>query len=111
LQSKLFFAYRFYGTLNLFYCNSKIQDIIDPSAIKVFPNPASNVLNVDLEALELNGNVNLRIIDITGKVVLESVMHSNDIKTLNLTNIQNGHYMLNISNEDYMIGKRFSVAK
>ena len=87
------------------------QDIINPSQIKVFPNPASDILNVNLKALELTGAVQIRIIDITGNVVMLMTKDARDLSDLNISSLSSGQYMINISNSDYLIGKRFSIIK
>lgn len=87
------------------------QDIINPSEIKVFPNPATQVLNINLDAIELNGDVNINVIDMTGKVILQDVRDASQINSINISNLNSGNYLLNIYNDRYIIGKRFSVVK
>lgn len=87
------------------------QDIVNPSQIKVFPNPASQVLNIDLDAIEINGQVNISVIDISGKIILQDVKDASQINSININTLNSGHYMLNIYNDKYIIGKRFSVVK
>lgn len=90
---------------------SNTQDIIDPSEIKVYPNPARDLLNINIDVLELRGEVSIKIIDMTGKVLMSFDQESSTLNTINISSLGTGHYMMNISNEDYFIGKRFNVIK
>ena len=39
--------------------------------IKIWPNPASDYINIDAGDLQLNGSASVTIIDITGRKLLE----------------------------------------
>ncbi|OFX28023.1 MAG: hypothetical protein A2033_14620 [Bacteroidetes bacterium GWA2_31_9] len=68
------------------------------SNIKVYPNPASNKLNIDF-----NENFKLRslvISDITGKVVLKKTYNDNyDLLELDLSGIKSGVYVVELNKE------------
>jgi len=95
----------------LFDSSSNTQDLVDPASIQIYPNPASNILNIDLDAIEIQGQVSVRIIDLAGKTVFRQNLQADQLNQLNVSDLQSGAYMLNVSNEDYLIGKRFSIAK
>jgi len=90
---------------------SSTKDILDPANIKVFPNPTAEQLNIDLNALEFNGDVQLTIMDMTGLVLKVVNSNSNTLQSVNVSNLVNGNYFLQIANEKFLIGKRFSVSK
>jgi hypothetical protein len=78
------------------------------SAIKVYPNPATSVLTIELpETYDLH-NAQFSIIEISGKIVLisEAVEHTSqiDIKT-----IKSGLYLLKIQNDKTLITRRILV--
>ena len=85
------------------------QEIVNPLEIKLFPNPASNTLNIELSSTKLEGQVTMKVIDMTGKVIQTISQDGSTLNSVNISGLPNGQYMLNIQNEKYIIGKRFSV--
>ncbi|HLF64940.1 MAG TPA: SusF/SusE family outer membrane protein [Saprospiraceae bacterium] len=90
---------------------SSTKDVLNPSSIKAFPNPADNLLNLDLSAIELKGEVNLSVFDIQGKLVLSEVQPGEAHMQLDVASLQDGYYTLHISNDKYIIGKKFVIAR
>lgn len=95
----------------LFAEPSSTQDILDPSAINAYPNPAHSLLSVDLSTIELIGKVQLKVINLNGQTVLTNTIQAEDLKSIDISDLPTGAYMLNISNDKFLLGKRFSVAK
>ncbi len=66
------------------------------SGIKIFPNPANNILNINSET----NFINISVINIIGK----EVFHISNIQTktypLNINNLQSGIYILNIKDNN-----------
>lgn len=85
------------------------QEVVNPIAIKLFPNPASSILNVELTSTKLEGQVNMKVIDMTGKVIKTMTQDGSTLNSVDISGLTNGQYMLNIQNDKYIIGKRFSV--
>jgi len=79
----------------------------DNVKVAVYPNPVQNFINFDLNI----NNYSVRIVDITGKTVSNSVSTSNKHK-VNTTNFNNGIYFYTISNNGNTITtNKFIVAK
>jgi hypothetical protein len=74
--------------------------------IKVYPNPTTSLLNIELEK---NGNLDLVLIDINGKIVLQDKMKNEQTKQLDLSHIRQGNYFLHIIKDNkksvYLINK------
>jgi len=87
------------------------QDIVRPDAITIFPNPTSNILNIDLEAVELQGEVKLNILNTNGQTIKTIRTSGQNLKSINVQDLTAGQYLINIYNEKYMISKRFSIAR
>ncbi|HZV70623.1 MAG TPA: SusF/SusE family outer membrane protein [Saprospiraceae bacterium] len=85
--------------------------VLDPSSIKAFPNPANDVVNVDLSAIDMRGNVTLNVYDINGKLMLSDVQQGAPLMKLGVAGLSNGFYTVNISNGKYIIGKKFSIVR
>ncbi|MEP6646153.1 MAG: T9SS type A sorting domain-containing protein, partial [Saprospiraceae bacterium] len=90
---------------------SATHDLLNPSSITVFPNPAAEKVNIDLSATQISGEVNLKVFDMSGRLVLSEVQQGSTQMSLNVASLQNGHYTLQISNSKYIIGKTFAIAK
>jgi len=79
--------------------NVGIESTADKTAhILVWPMPISSQLNFTLENYHPTGELNLKILDVTGRVVIEKQMVSNQTITLNdLDKLITGFYMLCVS--------------
>ncbi|MEO8149643.1 MAG: serine hydrolase [Bacteroidia bacterium] len=74
---------------------------ISKAGISVYPNPAQNELNVQFAGM--NGNSSLKIIDITGRIVMEktaAITLNQYSEILDISNLQNGMYQLTITTAD-----------
>lgn len=87
----------------------KTQEALDPSIINIFPNPTNSKITVDMEGLEFNGNVDLKVIDMMGRVHKFITVDAKSLPSIDVSDLSSGNYLLQISNPDLMIGKRFSV--
>lgn len=87
------------------------KDVLDPSKISAYPNPANETLNIDISAIALRGKVNLNVFDMNGKLIISDVRQANAIIQLGVAGLQNGYYTLHISNDKYIIGKNFVIAR
>lgn len=87
------------------------HDILNPSSIKAFPNPANEVLNVDLSAIDMKGEVTMNVYDINGKLLLSEVQQGAPQMKIGVAALPSGFYTINISNGRYIIGKKFSIMR
>lgn len=87
------------------------EELLNPADVQVFPNPVGETLNVDLSKLQLKGDVTMTVMDINGKKLLTKTAAAASNLTVNVAGLQNGNYILHITSEGYIIGKRFSIAK
>ncbi len=87
------------------------NEILNPSDIEVFPNPTSQILNVDLSKLNISGDVQVIIYDMQGRRLKEVTKSIFGEIQVDVSSIQSGNYLLHITNGEFVIGKRFSVAK
>ncbi len=102
-------SYNVTGVVDYSYSNYKIQprdanDIEESTDVKqlngininVYPNPTSDVLNVELSN---TNNVKIELADITGKNIL-TVVPSTNKTSLNLNDFKNGVYFVKIINNN-----------
>jgi subtilisin-like proprotein convertase family protein len=76
--------------------------------LQMFPNPTTGILNINL--VDVSGETNFRLIDVSGRVVLDkSTTEVNNI--FDLSNFQNGIYLLNIKNAEKETTKKIILNK
>jgi hypothetical protein len=90
---------------------SSTKDILDPAKIKVFPNPAKDFVNIEMDTELFNGQAQVIIYDIRGTQVFNTIMNIDRINTVNITGLKAGNYVINIKNEKYLIGKNLVISK
>lgn len=74
---------------NVFLYSTSINDQSKVAAtIKVFPNPATSVVNI-----ESSISVSAKLTDLTGRVVFEA----NEAKTINVSSLSSGIYLISLS--------------
>ena len=85
-----------------------IQNVDKEKRMHIFPNPAQNIVNIDL-GLIMNGG-NLEIIDFTGKIVYSSIVDVNQTKfKINIRNFAAGFYLVKFSSENAIITKKLII--
>jgi len=86
-------------------------DLLSPASIKAYPNPANEVLNLDLSAVDMKGQVTLNIYDINGKLLQSTVQPGDSLMKVNVATLPSGFYTINISNGHYIVGKKFNILR
>ncbi|RYM33880.1 T9SS type A sorting domain-containing protein [Brumimicrobium glaciale] len=84
---------------------SNIEYAMDEPQISVYPNPASDALNIQLPASVQKAEV--LIGDINGKVVLKQILNSQGINSINIEKLEKGIYILNVIAEDNQWQEKF----
>ena len=87
---------------------TKVNDMI------VFPNPTTGMMNLDFN-LEKTMDLNLTVIDAVGKVVVDlgqrEYIAGQQRITQDLTHLNSGVYLIQISNDDAVVNKKFTIIK
>ena len=63
----------------------------------IYPNPAQNQVNIKIDEAFAFNNLNVQIVDLTGRTVLDTQINS-AMSTLNVEGLENGIYLVRISN-------------
>ena len=79
--------------------------------VKIFPNPATDLVNVNIEGAELQGSAQVMIFDMTGKLMQTGTYESANNISFNVANYPTGFYVIQMRGEGFLISKRFAVAK
>lgn len=79
-----------------------IEELSTVSSAKMYPNPASDIVNIELNLKE-NSDITLSIVDNSGKVIqveTASLLEGKNVKTLNTSTLSSGYYNVVISTEN-----------
>lgn len=74
---------------------SGVKQNINSFNFSVFPNPANNVLNIDIYKA-LSADASYEVIDILGRKLIEQKINSNNQFTIDVAKLAKGTYLLNI---------------
>ncbi len=79
--------------------------------IELFPNPTTNVLNINFNSL--GGNATMQLLDVQGKIVIENraIEMSNGNTQLDVSIISNGVYFLKMIIENKVVTKRVVIQR
>ncbi len=83
---------------------------VDSTTAKVYPNPASEYINIDLSSGWGEGTT-IEIVDVFGRKIL--IQNMNDLLTiqLDISALKNGLYILQIKNKNSSTIKSFKILK
>ncbi|ESU21827.1 hypothetical protein FCR2A7T_02850 [Flavobacterium cauense R2A-7] len=87
-------------TVNITSAAKELEPTNTLSAVKLYPNPATNVIN----ATEVSENATFTVYNLLGQSVLKGKFNNGAI---DITNIGSGNYILEISDNDNVTTKRF----
>jgi hypothetical protein len=86
-----------------------LNEAEEPQNLSIYPNPTFETLNLDLEGFSYE-NVNFRIFNEIGQVVLQANFVSGDsLKKIDVSTLQSGLYVLEVKSRS-KVG-RFKVVK
>jgi len=88
---------------------SAITEVYESSQFKLFPNPATNLLNVDINFDKAAENARVSLLDINGRIISE-FQYSNikqQLLQLNTENLSQGFYFVRIQTENGVQTKEF----
>ena len=86
---------------------------LDASKVNVFPNPANEVVNVELNLAEVADQVEIQMVSVTGKVL--EIYNYENVKSetyqFNIDNLANGTYFMHIRTSEGTRAQKFSVLR
>jgi len=83
-------------------------DDVDDVQLNIFPNPVRDVLNITSNVM-LSGDVNYRILSVTGEVVKNGVINAGNLSTvIEVASLKKGIYMLELSSDEISLTNKFT---
>lgn len=97
-------------TVNTLIVNT--EDINENIGIHVYPNPTSERVFADVALENTSESVNVEIVDMAGRVVLTQSFKNvkNERLTIDIQNLVDGVYVMNIKTDDGINTQKFTVA-
>jgi hypothetical protein len=88
-----------------FWSTLSINDLEQQSTIKLYPNPSNSVLHIQTQNINSNGTI--EVYNLLGKKVLSQQLNSSETSQINVSNWDDGLYLIKISSENGEDTKRF----
>ena len=86
--------------------------IINKATFRLFPNPISTSINDNLSIkFTINTNADISIYDISGKVILRDAITNSNSKKVNVSNFDQGMYLLKISTDTFSLTRKVVIMK
>jgi hypothetical protein len=107
------YEFEVYGTIPGKFASDEAVVQATADDIKVYPNPADQLLNIAIENME-NQEVNYVLVNNKGEQVLTNTVHlteGNSVTTLDVSQLPAGLYLLTIRTKDRVVVKSISVLK
>ena len=80
------------------------------NSLRIYPNPVATGDNVNI-AFSKSLTADILVYDLTGKLVLRENISSSSTKSLNISTVNNGIYMLRIEAEDSATSRKFVIMR
>jgi starch-binding outer membrane protein SusE/F len=87
------------------------EELLNPAAIKLLPNPASSMVTINIDTDKLGNNINVVVYDLAGRQVMIQRFDLNANLELNVSKLQVGSYLVNITDGKYLIGKQLIIVR
>jgi D-alanyl-D-alanine carboxypeptidase len=88
---------------------ASVETVFETGNVKIYPNPASNVVNVDIEQDVKNGK--MQLYDMTGKLLMEQQL-SGKHTPVNTENYHTGLYLLKLQDDNGRVyTQKLQIAK
>jgi len=91
------------------YVLTAIKETFPEGAVKVFPNPTTSILEVQLEGIALE-NIQISLTDVAGRNIATSKIHSMHWQT-DISNLADGYYVLTVSDIKNLKSNSFKIFK
>ena len=88
--------------------NTGIANANNNVDVTIFPNPASDNMNVNIADMNLTGNsFHMEILDLTGRIINESILEAGN-NSININSLINGNYIIKIYDAKTVTVRKFN---
>ena len=90
---------------------SSTTDLLSPNSVRIAPNPVRDLLNMEVSAEELQGNVRVIIYNSVGARVLSQELNVQGRVSIPVGHLVAGNYFVHLANDKYVVGKAMVIVK
>ena len=90
---------------------SSTVDLLKSNSVSIVPNPVKDILNIQISAAELQGDLKVIIFNSLGAQVLSQQVTVQDLASIDVKNLAPGNYFVHIANSKFMVGKAIVIVK
>ncbi|MEX0812052.1 MAG: T9SS type A sorting domain-containing protein [Chitinophagales bacterium] len=88
-----------------------IEEALQGELVEVFPNPSNGVFSLDLRSVN-STDITVRVVDLTGKTIFrQDKIAGNSVYNLDLNNVSEGVYLLQVITEENTLINKLQVTK
>lgn len=90
---------------------SSTYDILSSDVINIFPNPAKDIININVNTNAFEGVVSIALYGMKGELVTQQALDNNGKLKINVANLLAGNYVIRISNDKNIVSKTVTIVK
>ena len=90
---------------------SSTTDLLSSNSVRIAPNPVRDLLNMEVSAEELHGNVRVIIYNSVGARVLSQELNVQGRVSIPVGHLVAGNYFVHLANDKYVVGKAMVIVK
>ena len=98
----------FFGEFSYQIVVSDGLKVVDKSTrISMYPIPAANVLNIDVNNSNFSGKLEVKIMNVVGQIVMKKTLDMTTAKSLDVSQLRSGVYIIDFKMDGQNFSKRF----
>lgn len=90
---------------------SSTVNLLDPNNIRIAPNPAKSMLNIEVNVEEMQGETRVVLFNTMGQQVLSTNVNIQNRVSIPVGQLMPGQYTLQLTNGKNMVGKQVIIVK
>jgi len=94
--------------------NINVNSVLDDNnTVNVYPSPANDMINVDIDLVEIHDEVTVEVVDAAGKLMLQRSYNDfqQDLLNFDLSKMAVGNYFLNVTTPEGQKTTKFSIQR
>ena len=90
---------------------SSTVNLLDQNSIRIAPNPAKSVLNIEVNVAEMQGETRIVLFNTTGQQVLATNVNIQNRVSIPVVNLMPGQYTMQMTNGKNIVAKQVVIVK
>lgn len=86
-------------------------NLLSNDVIKVFPNPAKDIINIEINTEAISGQLDITLFNAQGQIVRQQSSNINGLARINVSDLISGNYTMRLTNAKNIISKNIVIIK